>query len=283
MIEQCYFDAAGNPCLHKDGNAKLTRKYDDRGNLIEECYYDAVGNPCLHKDGFAKLTRKYDDRGNMIEQCYFDAAGNPCLHKDGNAKLTRKYDDRGNLIEECYYDIEGNLCLCKDGYAILKAVYNEKNLPIEACYYGTQGEPVNVRGYFKDTRVYDERNNVKEFIYTDKDGNLLAEQVFTQQVTFTQGEAQAKGLPVGCVCLQWNEWKIGDSQADFLLMAEKTRYSKKDVYFLTPSGEIVHLHVDRGLMGVGYRGFMVEKSHAQEWLKQLEKWKEENLISESVN
>ncbi len=239
-----YLGFEGEKACTKKSVAGCSYEYEPHGNIYKTAYFNLQDSLVSNELMYAMAVCKFNSDGNIEEACFFDISGNPCLSKDGHAKWTCKYDERGNLIE--------------------------------VCYYGILGEPVNQRGYFKEERLYDERNNIKEYIYTDKDGNLLAEQVFTQQVTFTQGEAQAKGLPVGSALLQWNEWEIGDSQADYLLMAEKTRYSQKDVYYLTPSGEIVHLHVDRGLMGIGYSGFMVEKSHAQEWLKQLEKWKAEN-------
>ena len=35
-----YFGESGKPTRHKDGNAKSTSKYDDRGNVIEQAYFD---------------------------------------------------------------------------------------------------------------------------------------------------------------------------------------------------------------------------------------------------
>ena len=40
-------------------------------------YFDEAGQPTRHKDGYARLTRKYDERGQLIEAAYFDNAGQP--------------------------------------------------------------------------------------------------------------------------------------------------------------------------------------------------------------
>ena len=62
-----YFDEAGLPTRHKDGYARCTAKYDERGNRTEVAYFDEAGRPTRHKDGYARFTAKYDERGNWIE------------------------------------------------------------------------------------------------------------------------------------------------------------------------------------------------------------------------
>lgn len=37
--------------------------------------------PCLSKDGYAKVSVKYDARGNKTEVVYYGVEGNPCLRK----------------------------------------------------------------------------------------------------------------------------------------------------------------------------------------------------------
>jgi hypothetical protein len=145
------------------------------------------------------------------------------------------------------------------------------------AFYDEEGKPcLNNFGYFKLIKFYDERSNLKETIFIDKDGNKLAEQIFTLQVQRTTGWALTQGVPSGSIMLQWNEWKIGDTQADFLMTSEKSRYGQKSIYCLTPTGEILHLYIENGLMGLSYMDFLVEKSQAIEWLKQLEEWKKQN-------
>ena len=41
--------------------------YDERGNVTEEACFDEQGRPTRHKDGYAKVTAKYDERGNQVE------------------------------------------------------------------------------------------------------------------------------------------------------------------------------------------------------------------------
>ena len=275
-IEVRYFDTDGNPCLSNDGYAKWTCKYDNRGNQVEECFFDIMGDLCKNIEGHAILHSKYDERGNIIEQSCYDENGEPCIDENGIAKWTVEYDKRGNQIQQSCYDIKGDPCLCKNGYASQNIDYNDRNQVVEVYYYDVEGKPINVRGYFKETRVYDVRNKLKETVFVDKDGNILSEQIFTRQYSGITGVALNQGVPVGSIILQWNDWVLGDTQADFLLQSEKSRYGKKDIYYLAPSGKIGRLYVERGLMDTRMYDLKVEKIHAQEWLKLLEKWKKEN-------
>ena len=151
--------------------------------------------------------------------------------------------------------------------------YNDKCQVTDVSYYDTERKPANVRGYFREERIYDEKNNLKETIYYDKESKLLAEQIFTRQIISVSGAALAQGVPIGSILLQKNEWRIGNTQASLLLLEKQNRYAEKNLYYLTPTGKIGHLHIKSGLMGISSFDYMVEKSKAQEWLKQLDDWK----------
>ena len=170
-IEAAYFGIDGKPCLHKDGYAKFTSQYDERGNCIEDALFGIDGKPCLHKDGYAKVTSQYDEQGNLEEAAVFGIDGKPCLHKNGVAKFTRKYDECGNCIEQAYFGIDGKPCLSKDGYAKVTWKYDERGNCIEQAYFGTDGKPcLNKDGYAKVTSQYDKRGNRIEEAYFGIDG-----------------------------------------------------------------------------------------------------------------
>lgn len=78
---------------------------------------------------------------------------------------------------------------------------------------------------------------------------------------------------MGSIVLQWNEWEISGTQASLLQTKKRSRYAEKDIYYLTPAGEIGHLYIERGLMGMSTVGLMIEKSKALESLEQLDEWK----------
>ena len=45
-----------------------TAKYDEHSNLIEMAYFDEQGRPARHTDGYARLTSKYDARGQVVDK-----------------------------------------------------------------------------------------------------------------------------------------------------------------------------------------------------------------------
>ena len=145
QIETSYFDEAGKPTRHTDGNHKFTAKYDDRANQIETAYFDKAGKPVRIKDGYAKSTSVFDDRGNRIETSYFDEAGKPTRHTDGNHKFTIKFDDRGNAIETAYFDKAGKPVRFKNDFTRMTKSYDAQGRVIRTTYYGLDAD---ARGYF---------------------------------------------------------------------------------------------------------------------------------------
>ena len=116
-IEEAYFDESGKPTRCKEGYAKVTGRHDGRGNRTEWAYYDEQGKPTRHNEGYVRHSARYDERGNRTEDTYFDEHGRPTRHKDGYAKTRGKYDDRGNIIEAISLDEADKLIRSVFGYA----------------------------------------------------------------------------------------------------------------------------------------------------------------------
>ena len=57
----------------------------------------STSKPTRHKDGYARFTANYDERGNQTEMAYFDEQGRPTRHKDGYARLHRPLRRAGQL------------------------------------------------------------------------------------------------------------------------------------------------------------------------------------------
>ena len=275
LIESAYFVTDGQPYLSINGYAKEVAKYDDRGNEIECAFFGTDGQPCLIS-GYAKEVAKYDDRGNRIERAFFGTDGQPCLHKDGFAKCARKYDDRGNLIEEAYFGTDGQPCLSKNGYAKEVAKYDDRGNLIEQAYWGINDEPVEAMGYHRMERNYDDCHHRTVVTYYNKDNQRLVQQIGTEVVTVVSGVAKQAGLPLQSILLQWNDWKLGDPVDALSLEHDRSRYGKKNLYYMTPDGDIMHIYVERGLVGIGYQNYNIEKTQAEEWMKKLEAWKKEH-------
>jgi C-terminal processing protease CtpA/Prc len=90
--------------LDKEGIAKVTKRYDERGNALEEAYFGLDGKRVLHKDGFAILRRKFNERGKLIEVAYFDVDEKPVAFKAGPARITHSYNENGRSLGSKYFD-----------------------------------------------------------------------------------------------------------------------------------------------------------------------------------
>ena len=104
----------------------------------------------------------------------------------------------------------------------------------------------------------------------------MTNQICTEIVARVDGVALQAGLPLQSILLQWNDWKIGDAADALTLEFDRSRNGKKVVYNITPEGEIKYLYVERGVLGISYSNYNVEKSQADEWLKKLEQYKKEH-------
>jgi WD40 repeat protein len=98
-VERAYFDEAGRPARHPDGNHTWIRAYNDQDKVIEETFAGHDGS-----QGFVKLLRKYNDAGQMTEMAYLDEAGKPARHRDlGYARATFTGDGK-NTVDAAYFD-----------------------------------------------------------------------------------------------------------------------------------------------------------------------------------
>src|SRR5260221_14606444 len=71
-----------DPAIDQSNGAHaVEQSYDERGNCIAREYYGADGQRCLTKDGYAKMTANYDDRGSQVEQAEFDLTDKPTIKK----------------------------------------------------------------------------------------------------------------------------------------------------------------------------------------------------------
>ena len=224
-------------------------------------------------EGIAKWVRKYDDRGNEIESAFFGTDGEPCLHKDGIAKRVRKYDDRGYLIEQAFFGTDGKPCLISYGFGKMTYVYDDFGNNIQQAFWGIHDEPVEAMGYHRIVRNYDDRHHTIDVTYYNKENQQLAQQISSEIVVYVSGFALQAGLPVQSILLQWNDWKLGDAFDVLSLEHDRSRYGKKDIYYMTPDGTIKHLFVERGPSGITHQNYNVEKSQAEEWMKMLAEWK----------
>ena len=185
--------------MHKDGYAKFTRKYDERGNEIEEAYFGIDGKPCLDNEEVASVKSQFDENNQEIRREFFGLDGKPCVlggddpftgweksyHENGKVakqtwfytitpyknvlgKQIDEFDERGNNTSTCFLDMDDQPCLCDEGYAKAASKYDERGNQIEQAFFGIDNKPCLCEDeYAKVVWQHDEQGHVIEAAYFD--------------------------------------------------------------------------------------------------------------------
>ena len=133
-----------------DGTLRVTKAYDDMGDLREVSYYRQGGTLEQHE--------KYDSEGHKIEESYYNEEGKLRTTPDGWAAMRMQYKN-GQERQESYYGADGKLMERKQysagGNLIAKQYVGDSNpLPAEEynpippvtgyeteSYYDSYGRP----------------------------------------------------------------------------------------------------------------------------------------------
>ena len=124
-------------------------------------------------------------------------------------------------------------------------------------------------GYAKQQFNYNEQGEQLSIVYYDNLNQVLASHVSTMMVMSISGAILQQGIPQYSIIIKWNEWTIGESEEKLNAVRQRSLYGEKNAYFLTPSGEIVKAHVDRGLFGANLMAYVLEQSQVDEILAYL--------------
>ncbi len=169
LVQQAYFDGAGDLVDSTEGYASLTNSYDPQGNLIQESYLDTAGNLTNGADGYARVSSSYDNQGNLVGKTFFY---NPAA-ADGYITRTDSYDVKANPIKEAYFDGAGNPANCTNGYASVLYTYDAQTNLIKEAYFDGAGNPANcTNGYAGLTNGYDAQTNMIVRAFLDASGRL---------------------------------------------------------------------------------------------------------------
>jgi len=245
--------------------------------MIENSFFGTDGQPYTNNYGYVKLVYQYDDQGNRIKTEYLGL--DEKLHNchEGLAVLEKAYDIHNNLTKVVSYDNLRQKCINRYGFCSMIMDYDERGNCIETKFLGINDEPVESDGYYRSVSKYDDHNRQTSVINYNKENKEIANQISTEIADLVYGVvALQAGLPLESILLQWNDWRIGDAIDALSLEQDRSRYGKKNVYYITPEGEIKHLYIERGLIDISHLSHNVEKPQTEEWLKKLEQYKKEH-------
>ena len=206
LLRSEYLDENGNFTRGIGNVAILENDYDTFGNCVGNRIYDENGDPCYHLDGYAAASFTYED-GNLISTKYFDTDGQPMLCTDNYHELRRDYDEKGNIIRWSYHDTAGNLIELKESYAVAEQDYDRYGNVITKRYYSALQQPTMVDGIYQTTWEYDARGReirekvfsyipdqmdyiVAEYAYDDR-GNLTEERYYDKNGASVVSETYA--------------------------------------------------------------------------------------------
>ena len=279
-VEYTYFDAADKPIRHKDGNTKMTKRYDESGKPVEDTYwgydgsngfakmvvklndkglgveyryFDAADKPARHKAGYARFTARYDERGNRTEEAYFDEAGRPVQATFINygiapvfrcTRMTQEYNDRGRLIRTTFWD-------CDDGRGFAKIVYfrDDQERITEECYLDSKDQPVlnSDLGYAKTVVEYDDKGVMLIVTHYGIDGDRVPTRPMAAEIV-PGGQAKAIGLEPGDTILSY-DGKAGLNLATFIRAVQVPGEGSRELRILR-RGEVLTFQVQPGKLGI---------------------------------
>ncbi len=181
-LKESYYDKDGLPVLHCEKLVAATEyEYDEHHNKIKECNYGVNGRLCLNADYVATYEYAYNRQGALTCIECKDGDGKPCRNKKGVYREEWVRDGQGNIISARGID------LCDDTVLDVEYNYNERGQILE-CIYGE-----NNLNWFCDTekRAYDERGNLIQRRFIDKDGKPQQNRQGVAEYRFEYNESGA--------------------------------------------------------------------------------------------
>ncbi len=142
LLEESIFDLNRKP-IEINGIHKKEYKYDKYGYQRYAAVYNMYYKLTSTESNYSIVTKKYDQRGNIIEFSYFDENENPCLIDEYYHKLIVTYNANNILIHSEYRGINGELVNNKDGFA-----YQNWTDDVPKGFFKSDGEEVPVLCFF---------------------------------------------------------------------------------------------------------------------------------------
>jgi Protein kinase domain len=185
--------------------ARVTGKYDDRGNQTEIAYFGASGRlaptPQRNRQDesgsldlsanffwgtFSRLKRSFDEQGNLTEIAYFDENDQP-MSVSGEARSTARYDEDGHRLESTSFDQAGKSKVDPFGVAKYKHTYDDFGDRTSIECFGPDDRPcMNRFGYSRAEFTFDSAGAMTGSRYLDTEGRPLKTRVVVRTVLNTR-------------------------------------------------------------------------------------------------
>lgn len=151
------------------GYATMCRMQDDSGRVVEECYFDANGDPVARYGDHYGVSYEYDETGTVIT--YHDAEGNPIMCNGGYSTIVRTLVD-GRESDDFYYDLNRQQVQCSGGYYGTHREFNTEGQNTSLTFFDKDGHAVSSSsGYAIKTYQRDMDGTIVSEQYFDTEGN----------------------------------------------------------------------------------------------------------------
>lgn len=161
VIRKKYYDADGEPGLHKEGNHGWEAQYDERGNQTSQTFFGVDEKPVLLPERFATMKSTYDARGQRTRMSLYGVKGEKVLHRDGHHGWQAVFDDRSRRTAVTHFGVDGRPMLLPDNYSLVKWAYNERDKITRQDYFGVNQEPILYKNHYHGWNSdYDQRGNL---------------------------------------------------------------------------------------------------------------------------
>lgn len=158
----------------KNNNIELSTKETIDGNNYRFDYIDENGIVTIDPEkGYSTMIQIRDEDGHAIVERYYNTKEEPVMCSGGYYGIHRIYQD-DVCVEYTLVDQDGNPMEVEAGYSTIKQTYNNKNQVIEIYYYDKDGsQTILSLGQYGEQREYDVDGNNYITTYIDDLGNPI--------------------------------------------------------------------------------------------------------------
>lgn len=169
VVEECYFDANGDPVARYGDHYGVSYEYDETGTVIT--YHDAEGNPIMCNGGYSTIVRTLVD-GRESDDFYYDLNRQQVQCSGGYYGTHREFNTEGQNTSLTFFDKDGHAVSSSSGYAIKTYQRDMDGTIVSEQYFDTEGNPVrSLLGQYGESYKRNEQGYIGQITYLDADGN----------------------------------------------------------------------------------------------------------------
>ena len=238
VVRTVWTDDAGEACTGPEGYAEV--RYSYTRETETEKYFDAAGEPCMDRNGTYGRTVTRDGKGQVIQIEYLGADGKRTLNNLGYGLMTIAYTSFGAERVVNYYGLKKKTMVPSLGYASVVMDYSGRMLQRRE-YLDEQGKPVDIPAGYAIMQLTKKKNEVRiRYLHADEspaigpDGwyRCIQELDAKGRITSVKYYDEREQLTDRGAGYAWEEYTYGDGTVTvtrYDLKGQKTAFSGEAV------------------------------------------------------